>query len=343
MRRLILNEHRLPAFLSRSALRWPAWQWALLAGLLHLGLAWLGMSLMRDGRSPVGGASEWLWPLGSSALLAGLAWWCAFGVERQLHDDAAMRERLFEILDALPNPASARDLQGRYVIWNQAAEQFYGLSARHVLGKLPQDLFPESVSRQFVQADRDAMRGTQPVETRVALPELYGKPRRVIALRVSPIRTLDRSLRLRGVVSIKTDISATQTQSDRSREADLQLQLALETGGMASWVWTSEGDRLRFDPNFPVLLRYVGQDFRRHFVFRDRLHPEDRVAIAERVRVCVDQGVPFDEVFRLRCFDEQYRRFRARGGLFINGWGERSFAGVIVPFQGEGPARGPSD
>lgn len=333
---------RLPGFMERRRLPGAAWQWAIGAGLLHGLLAWLISEFVGRARSGAVGSQalfqgEWTGIIFSSLVVGALVGGLARLVEQQLRDDAVIRERLFDIVDALPQPAAVRDLHSRYVLWNQAAERFYGVPAHQVLGRLPGDLFPEAMADRIVKMDRLVMQGTEPVEGRVRIPPIYGRPRRLVDLRVAPVRTLDHSLRLRGVVSISTDITGIQRATDLAREADIHLRLALESTGMCTWVWYVSSDRVHYADNFAIALRYHGNDFRRQFVFRDRLHPEDRDRAINAVQHCVATREPYDESFRIRCFDEQYRSFRGRGQVLTDLWGEPVFAGVLMPLSGPGP------
>ena len=339
------EHHRLPGYLARSPLRGKAWQWGGVAAILHalLGLGLAGLEARLKNHWSLAAAFLRLDTTGivvSSAVVGGLVWLLAFLVQRQLAEDARLRERLYEIIDGLPDPAAVRDLNGRYVMWNQAAVRYYGLPREQVVGRQPRDLFPPAIAAQFAETDKRARQGTTPVETRITMPPLYGKPRRMTVLRVAPIRSLDAMQRLRGVVSILTDVTAAQEQAESARREEVLLGLALEASGAAAWDWNLVDDKVSYSDSFQRLLRYAGSDFARDFRFRDRLHPDDREATLAAVQASLKQRVNFDCQYRLECFDGVYRRFAARGVSLVDAWGQGHFAGLLIPIDsGAAPSR----
>lgn len=117
--------------------------------------------------------------------------------------------------------------------------------------------------------------------------------------------------------------------SNAEREAsDQRLRLALEASGDGGWVWDLVSDRVEYSEGFAKLLRHPGPGFRDAFVFRERLHPEDREATLAAVRRSIGDGVPFAASYRLRGFDGEYRWFVGRGGV------QRDVQGRVVRFSG---------
>ena len=230
-----------------------------------------------------------------------------------------------------------RDLSGRYVMWNQAAVRYYGLPRDQVVGKHPRDLFPPAIAAQFTETDKRARQGTSPVETRITMPPMYGKPRRMTVLRVAPIRSLDAMQRLRGVVSILSDVTASQEQAEAARREEILLGLALEASGAAAWDWNLQEDKVNYSESFQRLLRYSGTQFAQDFRFRDRLHPEDREQTLAAVHASLKDRVSFDCRYRLECFDGVYRRFIGRGVSLVDAWGQAHFAGLLIPVDASPP------
>lgn len=116
--------------------------------------------------------------------------------------------------------------------------------------------------------------------------------------------------------------------------SESSLRLALEGSGTGLWDWDLKTDIVEFSQGFGRLLHYVGDDFRRDFHFRERLHPEDRDTVIAAVERSLRSDEAFDQPYRLRCFDEQFRWFQGRGMTHrgIDGRPER-FSGILVDLQ----------
>src|SRR5438105_15843065 len=67
----------------------------------------------------------------------------------------------FEILQALieatPDAIFVKDLDGCYILVNEAAARFIGKSPAEIVGKHDLELYPEDTARQFIEADRQVL------------------------------------------------------------------------------------------------------------------------------------------------------------------------------------------
>ncbi|MFM8536276.1 MAG: PAS domain-containing protein [Acidimicrobiia bacterium] len=61
---------------------------------------------------------------------------------------------LLAVIDATPDAIFVKDLDGRYVIVNQAAARFVGRTPNEVVGKNDFELYPEETARRFMQDDQ---------------------------------------------------------------------------------------------------------------------------------------------------------------------------------------------
>lgn len=338
---------RLPVFLDDIPPARPAWHWAALAAIVHasLGLGLLALERMIPADRYGLRALLRLDTTGlalSSALVGALVWLLARLAESRLRDDARVRERLFEIIDCLPDPAAVRDLQGRYVLWNQAAEAYYGITQAHVTGKQPHELFPQALAEALSHADRRVLASGSPLLNKIMLPPIYGRSARIAQLRVAPIHSADGAGKLRGVVSILSDITEAEQNAELQRRQEARLALALQACGAGLWDWDLEPDTVTYSLAFDQMLHYTGTEIGQDFVLRDRLHPGDRDAVLADVRASLTTGSPFSREYRLLCFDNQYRRFHGRGELLTDVWGRRHFTGLLSPLDPAQKSKPPS-
>ena len=161
---------------------------------------------------------------------------------------------------------------------------------------------------------------------------------RLVLLRVAAVHSGDGQDKLRGVVSILHDITEQEQTAEAVRRQEAQLRLVVTASGLGTWDWNLVTDQATYSDSFLRLLRYRGNDFRRDFVFRDRLHPDDRDAVIAAVHAGLEHATPFDRSYRLLCFDGQFRWFRGCGEAVVDAWGDRHFAGLLIPLDEPAPS-----
>src|SRR5713226_3320650 len=58
------------------------------------------------------------------------------------------------VIEATPDAIFVKDLQGRYVLVNEAVARFLGKSPAEIVGKHDLELYPEETARRFIEDDR---------------------------------------------------------------------------------------------------------------------------------------------------------------------------------------------
>src|SRR6266852_7647729 len=61
------------------------------------------------------------------------------------------------VIAATPDAIFVKDLEGRYVLVNEAAARFLGKSPAEIVGKHDLELYPEETARKFIEADRQVL------------------------------------------------------------------------------------------------------------------------------------------------------------------------------------------
>ncbi len=123
--------------------------------------------------------------------------------------------RLENVLEIVSDGFYALDRDWRYVIFNRAAEAYFGVSRDVVLGKAIWDLFPQGIGTPFEQACRRAMdaREATTFETRSNL-----RPDRIVELRVAPMREGGIAVSLNDVTERRQAEDALRAERDRSED-----------------------------------------------------------------------------------------------------------------------------
>src|SRR2546421_12589759 len=66
-------------------------------------------------------------------------------------------EILQAVIEATPDAMFVKDLEGRYVLVNEAAARFLGKSPEDIVGKHDLELYSEADARQFIEDDRKVL------------------------------------------------------------------------------------------------------------------------------------------------------------------------------------------
>src|SRR5205823_3215772 len=66
------------------------------------------------------------------------------------------------VMEATPDAIFVKDLEGRYVLVNEAAARFLGKSPDEIIGKHDLELYPEETARQFIEDDRKVLESGNP-------------------------------------------------------------------------------------------------------------------------------------------------------------------------------------
>jgi PAS domain S-box-containing protein len=272
----------------------------------------------------------WQWLMAHSGLVFIVAIFAAAWRARWIRREGRVRQRLLDVIEAIPDPAMVRDLRGRYVMWNPAAEQFHGFKASHAFLKTPFELFPEPVAKLILDLEAQALTAERSVVQRCEFPPLYGKGRRVVMMHTAPVASGLQS-DARGTITILHDVTDAEREANALRHLSTQLKLALDTSGFGSWIWDLDSDVLTCSEQFQALLHYKGEYFRKDFVFRERLHPEDQERVLAAVKRSIQLEIPFNEPYRLLSFKGDYVSFSGSGQCAKDSQGKNYFAGLLVP------------
>jgi PAS domain S-box-containing protein len=141
------------------------------------------------------------------------------------------------VIDATPDAIFVKDLNGRYILVNEAAARFLGRSPADIVGKHDLELYPEDTARQFIEDDRQVLATGEP---RAFEGVATGKDGTTQAYLVTKGVYRDRSGQILGLFGISHDITELQAANEslaQAREALFRSQkmeaVGQLTGGIA--------------------------------------------------------------------------------------------------------------
>ena len=143
---------------------------------------------------------------------------------------------LLAVIDATPDAIFVKDLEGRYVLVNQAAARFVGRQPAELVGKRDFEIYPEDTARQFVEDDRKVLAAGCPM----AFEGVASSPSGTQAYLVTKGVYRDRDGKILGIYGISHDITelrAAQDSLEQTRAALFRSQkmeaVGQLTGGIA--------------------------------------------------------------------------------------------------------------
>src|SRR5687768_7719032 len=140
------------------------------------------------------------------------------------------------VIAATPDAIFVKDLEGRYVLVNQAAARFVGRTPEQVVGRRDFELYPEATAKQFVADDRVVLQSGQPMSFEGVATSQGGTQAYLVTKGVYR----DKAGKILGIYGISHDITelrAAQDSLEQTRQALFRSQkmeaVGQLTGGIA--------------------------------------------------------------------------------------------------------------
>lgn len=225
----------------------------------------------------------------------------------------ASREALLTAaLESVSDGFYALDADWRYVLFNRAAEAYFGVRREQVLGQTLWDVFPQGRGGPFEAACRAAMDEGQ-VSTFQTPSRL--RPDRVVALRIAPMA---------GGISVSlTDITEPRRADEARREAEARFELAAAASRLGVWDFIPATGEMIFTPRARELWGFAQDLPLTAEQVRDAVHPLDRDAFRSLSRRALDPALRerFSLEFRVGKEGGPVRWIRSLGAAIFDGEG----------------------
>jgi PAS domain S-box-containing protein len=140
------------------------------------------------------------------------------------------------VIEATPDAIFVKDLDGRYVLVNEAAARFLARSPAEIVGKHDLELYPEDTARQFIADDRKVLASGQPQAFEGVATSVLGTQAYLVTKGVYR----DTDGKILGIYGISHDITELRVANEtlaQTREALFRAQkmeaVGQLTGGIA--------------------------------------------------------------------------------------------------------------
>ena len=210
---------------------------------------------------------------------------------RQLADEAAHRDHrerelhrvgdlLARVIDGTNDAIYAKDLEGRYVLFNQAAARLTGIPADQTIGRTDSDLWAPETAEKIVRDDRRALETNQNIFVEEELAVQGGR----IHVRTTKGPYRDASGRIIGIQGISTDITPQKLIEQSLRESEARYKRVIEDQTEVVFRVAADGKQLFANELFQQVFgswdSNTGLGGWEKFLFPEDV-PSVRVALAE--------------------------------------------------------------
>jgi PAS domain S-box-containing protein len=269
------------------------------------------------------GDALWVGLAGLLALLAAMAGAFLFVQRRQLaaslREQQAQAERLqaLQLLEAVSESSGdaifAKDLAGRYLLFNREAARIIGRRPEEVLGRDDRAIFPPEQAELLMAVGRQVIAENRTVTNEEVLNTADGTA--VFLATKGPLH--DAAGGVVGVFGISRDITARKRAEDELRAREERLRLALQAADQGLYDLNVQSGEAVVSPEYALMLGHDPGQFREtNAAWIERLHPDDREPVAAAYRDYVAGKLPEYRVeFRQRTKDGAWKWILSLGKI----------------------------
>lgn len=203
---------------------------------------------------------------------------------------------IHSVLDAVGDAACVKDLDGRYLLCNEAFADIVDHRAEEVEGKLDWDLFPPDVALLLQDRQRAALATGERTTCEFALERPSGTRRYLQTM----VPLLGPRGATAGSVGITRDVTASHQERLSMELREQQLADAQMLARLGSWEWDIESDRVAWSDEMYEMIGIVPQSQPPTCaIYLDHVHPGDRERTGDILEHAVRTGAPFEFEHRL--------------------------------------------
>ncbi|HEX2867848.1 MAG TPA: PAS domain-containing sensor histidine kinase [Ignavibacteriales bacterium] len=176
------------------------------------------------------------------------------------------------ILDSVPSYIFYKDEKDRYVNVNKALAEASGIPRAKWIGKTSAELFP-GYSADFLLLDREVLQTGKALRN---IEQLFHAPEGIKWLQTDKIPHFDEKGRVKGVVSISTDITKRKEVETALRVSETKYRIVAENTYDWEFWMSPDGCFIYSSPSCRRISGYAAEEFENDpKLFESIIHPED--------------------------------------------------------------------
>jgi len=229
------------------------------------------------------------------------------------------RQQLQAIVDGTSDAVFVKDLEGRYRLFNRAAERFAGKSQDEVIGRDDRFIFSPTDAQVLMEADRNVIAGGTTTTYEDIVTTADGVQRTFLSTK-GPL--FDGQGHVTGLFGISREITARKQVEEKLRLSEERLRLAQKSAHIGVWEWNVRANQLTWTPELEALYGLDTCTVRTYEDFSCRVHPDDLDRIEVDRNAAVRNRQPFDLEFRIIRPTGEIRWVSAHGGAVYDEAGQ---------------------
>lgn len=220
-------------------------------------------------------------------------------------------DKLRNVIDSAYEAIAFQDREGRYLLFNRAAENFTGILSSEVIGKTSKEVFGSLANEATYSIERQVLATGEicTVEEELALP--VGN--RIFLTTRSPYR--DRTGQIQGLVTVARDITEIKAAQKQIAIKHERLAMAARVGGLGIWDFDIRSGRLYCDERwYRIMGRSLNQPIRTVDEFKAIIHPEDverATEVDNTVEELIRDNRDYEIIFRILWPNGEVRTVRS--------------------------------
>lgn len=159
-------------------------------------------------------------------------------LEEEIHErrraEAELRDltrRLNTLVEAIPDVLYFKDTEGRNLVFNEAAAEFFGARSQNVVGKKDEEFMPPELAQKCRRSDEMALDQEGPVRVEERMEAADG---RTLWFDTIKNRITDREGQVQGLVGVSRDVTERREMEEELRESRRRLSTLMDNlPGMA--------------------------------------------------------------------------------------------------------------
>ena len=183
------------------------------------------------------------------------------------------RELLRAVIDGTPDAIFVKEPDGRYLLFNTAAEHFTGKRAHEVIGQDDTFLFPPDEARVLMEGDRAIMAAGKTMTREEYLTDAAGSR---LTLQVTKGPLYDKHGKLIGLFGISRDVTDLKRAEEALSVRVEQLRQAVRVSDLGIFDHDQRTDTIYWSPKMREICGWNAKDPVDLATYLGRIHPEDR-------------------------------------------------------------------
>ncbi len=212
-------------------------------------------------------------------------------------ESAEQTQRLAAIVESSDDAIISKTMKGIITSWNKGANNLFGYTAPEAIGQHITLLIPRELHKEEYKILRKLQKGERIKHYETIRVDKYGKKLHV-SLSISPLK--DAQGNVTGASKIARDITAQKKTTERIRESEERLRVALEAGEIGVWDWNIPENILTWTDRVYDIHGVTKKNFKVTYEnFSQLIHKEDKKSAQIKIQQSLKNKEPFEAEFRI--------------------------------------------